>query len=130
VKGALYSAGDYAQAQRLRTAFRAGVRKVLADVDVIVTPSMLTPAERIDEMDMQKRMLGPGFTGQWNFAGLPAAAVPCGFSGSGLPLSMQIVGSPFAEATVLSIADAYQQLTNWHLQVPPVPELATAELVA
>lgn len=120
VKGAFFTAGDYVQAQRLRTAFRAGVRKLLAEVDVIITPSMLTPAERIDEMDMQKRMLGPSFTGQWNLAGLPAAAVPCGFSESGLPLSMQIIGRPFAEATVLSVADAYQQLTDWHLRVPPI----------
>jgi aspartyl-tRNA(Asn)/glutamyl-tRNA(Gln) amidotransferase subunit A len=120
VKGAFFTAGDYVQAQRLRTAFRAGVRKLLTEVDVIITPSMLTPAERIDEMDMQKRMLGPGFTGQWNLAGLPAAAVPCGFSESGLPLSMQIIGGPFAEATVLSVADAYQQLTDWHLRVPPI----------
>jgi aspartyl-tRNA(Asn)/glutamyl-tRNA(Gln) amidotransferase subunit A len=122
-KGAFFTAGDYVQAQRLRTAFRSGVRKVLSEVDVIVTPSMLTPAERIDEMDMQKRMLGPGFTGQWNLAGLPAVAVPVGFSSTTLPLSMQIVGSPFAEATVLSIADAYQRITDWHLRVPPVEAL-------
>jgi aspartyl-tRNA(Asn)/glutamyl-tRNA(Gln) amidotransferase subunit A len=123
VKGAFFTAGDYAQAQRLRTVFRTEVRKVLADVDVIITPSMLTPAERIDEMDMQKRMLGPGFTGQWNLAGLPAAAVPVGFSSTNLPLSMQIVGRAFAEATVLSVADAYQRSTDWHLRVPPVEAL-------
>ena len=126
VKGALFTSGDYAQAQRLRTVFRAGVKKVLSEVDVIVTPSMVRPAERIDELDMQKRMLGAGFTGQWNFAGLPAAAIPVGFSTFGLPLSMQIVGGPFAEATVLSVADAYQRLTDWHLCVPPVGELVGA----
>lgn len=120
VKGAFFTAGDYTQAQRLRTAFRSQLRRLFAEVDVIVTPSMLTPAERIDEMDMQKRILGPSFTGQWNLAGLPAVAVPCGFSESGLPLSMQIVAGPFAEATALSMADAYQQLTDWHLRVPPI----------
>ena len=56
----------------------------------------------------------------WNLIGLPALAVPCGFSSTGLPLSMQIVGKPFDETTVLRVGDAYQQLTDWHLRVPPI----------
>lgn len=118
VNGAFFTSGDYVQVQRLRMAFRREIRKVLSEVDVIVTPSMLTPAERIDEVDTRRTIVGPNFTRQWNFAGLPAAAVPCGFSSSGLPLSMQIIGSPFAEGKVLAVADAYQQLTDWHLRTP------------
>jgi aspartyl-tRNA(Asn)/glutamyl-tRNA(Gln) amidotransferase subunit A len=71
-------------------------------------------------MDMQRRLLGPSFTGMWNLIGLPALAVPCGFSSTGLPLSMQIVGKPFDEATVLRAGDAYQQLVDWQLRVPPI----------
>ncbi|WP_020577464.1 amidase [Actinopolymorpha alba] len=118
-RGAMYSAGDYAQAQRLRTAFGRGLSTVFDTVDVLVTPTMTGPAERFDEFDVEMLLLGPGFTGQWNLAGLPAVAVPCGFSVSGLPLSMQIVGRPYAEATVLNAADAYQRWTDWHLKVPP-----------
>jgi aspartyl-tRNA(Asn)/glutamyl-tRNA(Gln) amidotransferase subunit A len=92
----------------------------MADVDVLVTPTSPTPAEKIAEMDMQRRLLGPSFTGMWNLIGLPALAVPCGFSSTGLPLSMQIVGKPFDEAAVLRVGDAYQQLTDWHLQIPPI----------
>lgn len=122
-KGAFYTAADFAQAQRFRSFFRREVAGVLAEVDIIVTPSMLTPAERVADMDMDRRILGPSFTGQWNFAGLPAVAVPCGFSSSGLPLSMQLVGRPFEEAMVLRAADAYQRSSDWHLRVPPVASL-------
>ena len=65
-------------------------------------------------------LLGPSFTGMWNLIGLPGLAVPCGFSSTGLPLSMQVVGKPFAEATALRVGDAYQRLTDWHLRVPPI----------
>ena len=73
-------------------------------------------------MDMSKRMLGVSFTGVWNLVGLPALAVPCGFSSSGLPLSMQIVGKPFDEATVLRVGDAYQRAVDWQLRVPPIAQ--------
>ena len=119
-RGAFYTGADYVQAQRVRTVFREGVAAVLRDVDVLITPSAITPAQRSDEMDVSTRLTQSSFTGQWNLAGLPAAAVPCGFSESGLPLSFQIVGKPFAEGTVLKVADAYQRVTDHHLQVPPI----------
>lgn len=120
-RGAFVSAGDYAQAQRLRSLFRRGMAKLLGEVDVVITPTMPGPAERTADMDPERRLIGPSLTGPWNFAGLPAAAVPCGFSSGGLPLSMQIVGKAFAEATVLDVAHTYQQLSDWHLRVPPIP---------
>ena len=49
---------------------------------------------------------------------LPALALPCRFSAAGLPISMQIVGRPFAEATVLCAGDAYQRATDWHTRCP------------
>jgi aspartyl-tRNA(Asn)/glutamyl-tRNA(Gln) amidotransferase subunit A len=49
-------------------------------------------------------------------SGLPAITVPCGFSTSGLPIGLQIVGAPFAESTVLALAHAYEQTTEWHRQ--------------
>jgi aspartyl-tRNA(Asn)/glutamyl-tRNA(Gln) amidotransferase subunit A len=119
-RGAFATAADYAQAQRFRRAFRRKVAAVLSELDVLITPTSATPAPRADEMSPEKMLLGPSFTGPWNFTGLPAVAVPCGFSSSGLPLSMQIIGRPFAEATVLKVADAYQRLTDWHLRVPPM----------
>jgi aspartyl-tRNA(Asn)/glutamyl-tRNA(Gln) amidotransferase subunit A len=50
----------------------------------------------------------------FNITGLPSVSFPCGFSEQGLPIGLQIAGRPFEEATVLRIAHAYQQLTDWH----------------
>jgi aspartyl-tRNA(Asn)/glutamyl-tRNA(Gln) amidotransferase subunit A len=123
-RGAFYTAGDVAQAQRFRRFFSRQVAELFNSYDVIITPSAPTPAEHAAGLTPSKRLLIPSYTGQWNLTGLPAVAVPAGFSTSGLPLSMQIVGKPFAEATVLKVADALQRITDWHLAVPPVDVLA------
>ncbi|MFG1621846.1 amidase [Kribbella sp. NPDC049227] len=123
-RGAFYTAGDVAQAQRFRRFFARLVAELFTAYDVIITPSAPVPAELAAGLSPSKRLLTPSYTGQWNLTGLPAVAVPAGFSSSGLPLSMQIVGKPFAEATVLKVADALQQVSDWHLAVPPVDSLA------
>jgi aspartyl-tRNA(Asn)/glutamyl-tRNA(Gln) amidotransferase subunit A len=81
---------------------------------------MPTAAPKRSEMTPETFLLMPSFMGQWNLTGLPALALPCGFSSDGLPLSMQVIGKAFAEPTVLRVGDAYQQLTDWHLRVPPI----------
>jgi aspartyl-tRNA(Asn)/glutamyl-tRNA(Gln) amidotransferase subunit A len=60
------------------------------------------------------------FTSYWNAMGLPALVTPMGFNAAGLPLSLQIAGRPFEEAVVLRVGDAFQQVTDWHLQVAPL----------
>ncbi|MDX6241437.1 MAG: aspartyl-tRNA(Asn)/glutamyl-tRNA(Gln) amidotransferase subunit [Kribbellaceae bacterium] len=123
VRGAFYNAGDVAQAQRFRRLFSRQVAALLENHDVIVTPSAPTPAERAADLSPSKRLLTASYTGHWNLTGLPAVAVPVGFSTNGLPLSMQVIGKPFAEATVLKVADALQRVSDWHLAVPPVDAL-------
>ena len=125
-RGALFSGADYVQAQRVRSYFRTAVAQAMAEVDVLVTPTSLTAAEKTADLDMSKRLLGVSFMGMWNLIGVPALAVPCGFSSSGLPLSMQIVGKPFDEATVLQAGDAYQQSVDWQLRVPPIAQTVVA----
>jgi aspartyl-tRNA(Asn)/glutamyl-tRNA(Gln) amidotransferase subunit A len=119
-RGAFYTSADYVLAQRIRTAFRESVAALLNEVDVLITPMMPTAAQRIDQMDISRGLSRASFAGQWNLAGIPAVAVPCGLSTSGLPLSFQVVGKPFAEGAVLNVAHAYQQVTDHHLQVPPI----------
>jgi aspartyl-tRNA(Asn)/glutamyl-tRNA(Gln) amidotransferase subunit A len=53
--------------------------------------------------------------------GLPTISVPCGFTASGLPIGLQISGAPWAESTVLTLAHAYEQATEWHRRRPPLP---------
>jgi aspartyl-tRNA(Asn)/glutamyl-tRNA(Gln) amidotransferase subunit A len=53
-----------------------------------------------------------------NLAGVPAISVPCGLDGEGLPIGMQVIGKPFDEATILRIAYAYEQQTEWHRKKP------------
>ncbi len=59
------------------------------------------------------------FTIPANLAGLPGMSVPCGFDAKGLPVGLQIVGNYFAEARMLNVAHQYQQVTDWHVRVPP-----------
>jgi aspartyl-tRNA(Asn)/glutamyl-tRNA(Gln) amidotransferase subunit A len=117
VTGAFFSASDYLAAQRVRTAWRRELARLFQDVDVIVTPSSAAPAAMAGH-DEEFALEELNFDAPWNLVGLPAIALPCGISTGGLPLSVQFVGRPFAEADVLRVADAYQRRTGWHLRVP------------
>lgn len=125
-RGALYSATDYVQAQRFRSWYAKEAAKVMATVDVLVTPTIVEPAGVAAEIDMTKRLLQPSYCGPFNLTGYPGLAIPSGFSSEGLPLSTQIVGAPFAEALVLRVGYACQQVTDFHLQVPEVAASAAA----
>ncbi len=120
-RAALYSAADYIQAQRFRSWYAKQAARVMADVDVLVTPMTPEPAAAYPpDIDFTRRMAMPSYAGPFNLLGYPALALPSGFSSDlGLPLSAQIVGAPFAEALLVRAGHAYQQATDWHLQVPP-----------
>jgi aspartyl-tRNA(Asn)/glutamyl-tRNA(Gln) amidotransferase subunit A len=60
------------------------------------------------------------FTGAFNSAGLPVLALPAGFTAAGMPLSVQVIGHPLAEATVLAVGDALQRRTTHHLAEPEI----------
>ena len=88
-------------------------------VDLLVFPGQMTPALRFEDFPMTG--LAPAsmrYTAPWNLLGLPAIVVPCGFSREGLPLSIQIVGRAFDDATVLRLARAYERVTDWHTRRP------------
>ncbi|MBO9524096.1 MAG: amidase [Nocardioidaceae bacterium] len=122
-RGALYGGNDYVQATRIAALFRAEAVAALGDCDVMVAPTMANGARLLQETDptMMDRWTTAAFTPQWNLAGLPSCAVPVGVDTQGMPVSMQVIGRPFDEATVLRVADAYQRLTDFHLAAPAVP---------
>jgi aspartyl-tRNA(Asn)/glutamyl-tRNA(Gln) amidotransferase subunit A len=117
--GGLFTAGEYVQAQRIRERLRAELLAVLTEVDLLVTPVSPGPATTFEATYSAPR---PRIsrTMPFNLAGLPALALPCGFTEAGLPLGMQIAGAPFAEALVLRAGHAYQGATDWHTRRPPV----------
>ncbi|MGH3220837.1 MAG: amidase [Streptosporangiaceae bacterium] len=118
--GALTTAGDYLQAQRARMRMRREYQKIFGRVDILVTPTMTATAEKapVTTMPMELWWARPRFTPLANVLGVPAMTVPCGFDPNGLPIGLQVIGQPFDEATVLSVAHAYEQATPWHTRRP------------
>ena len=105
---------------------RAFADEVFSAVDVLVLPSIPTMLPTLAETDIDhggpeaidRFMAVSAGTRPFNYLGLPAISVPCGFDPNGLPIGLQIAGRPFAEARVMKVADAYQRDTGFHAQVP------------
>jgi aspartyl-tRNA(Asn)/glutamyl-tRNA(Gln) amidotransferase subunit A len=111
--GAFVRAADYINATRLRRKLTDAFHALLADLDVAITASSMDPACRIDDLKGVEYTYGRQARAPFNVTGSPALSVPAGFNKAGLPLSMQIVGKPFAEATVYRVANAHEQATDW-----------------
>ena len=127
VQGQTVSAVDYLRAQYDRRILASGFRAVMQRVDAFVLPTLPVPAVSIEQMGQDIEIDGITenatvallrLTMPFNLTGLPAVSFPCGFSSHGLPIGIQVAGKPFEEATVLRIAHAYQQLTDWHRREP------------
>jgi aspartyl-tRNA(Asn)/glutamyl-tRNA(Gln) amidotransferase subunit A len=122
--GATLSAADLVQALRLRRELTALLNnEVLKTYDAMITANGLTAAPRFDAFDPD---MPPKMTLQtmpFNVTGNPVLAMPTGFSKSGLPLGMQIVGRAFDEATVLRVGAAYEAAAGW---IDRRPELEMA----
>jgi aspartyl-tRNA(Asn)/glutamyl-tRNA(Gln) amidotransferase subunit A len=122
------TAYDYLQALRLRARLtREFIREVFGRADLLVAPVIPEPAPVLAEVlagspgavaERQGRF--SRLTRPFNGLGLPALSVPCGFSGDGRPLALQIVGRPFDEATVLRAGHAYEQAAGWFRERPPI----------
>ena len=110
----------YLKAQKARTLIKKDFDDAFKKCDVIVTPTAPTPAFKIGEKtaDPLQMYLSDIFTISVNLAGLPAISLPCGFTGSNLPIGLQIIGKGFDEETVLRAAHAYEQATEWHKKKP------------
>jgi len=110
----------YLKAQKVRTLIRQDFVQAFKKVDAILTPTSPTPAFKIGEKtdDPLKMYLSDIFTIPTNLAGLPALAVPCGFSNDGLPLGLQLIGKHLDEETLFQLGHVYEQATDWHLRRP------------
>ncbi|MGA2882467.1 MAG: amidase [Bryobacteraceae bacterium] len=111
------TASAYAGALRQTYLLRREITKVFSTVDLLLTPTMPHPAETFAESKNFDKV-GLQNTSPFDIFGLPTISVLCGFTASGLPIGLQISGAPFAESTVLSLAQAYERETEWHKKRP------------
>ncbi len=105
----------YLKAQKVRTLIRQEFDQAFEKYDALITPTSPTVPFKMGEKvdDPVQMYLSDVCTLPINIAGLPAISIPAGFA-DGLPIGMQIIGKPFSEETLLKIAYAYQQATEWH----------------
>ncbi len=122
VLSAGYYDAYYGKAQVVRTLVCQDFNAAFKEVDLIVTPATPTPAFKLGEKseDPLQMYLSDIFTISANLAGLPAIALPCGFSRDGLPIGLQLIGRAFEEETILRAAHAYEQSTQWYRQKPMI----------
>lgn len=125
--GLAIPAAQYVQAQRIRRVVVEAFGEVLRRVDLLLVPGAPVEAMPIGEQTLVvdgKVLQSPRaisrLTNVFNITGLPAIALPCGFSRNGLPLGMQLVGRPFADGLVLAAAHAYEHAAGWYLRTPDV----------
>lgn len=123
--GRLISAADYLKAQQFRVEFNRSVEALFAAADIVALPTLPVPAPRIGQHRVM--LNGREITSQdamtyacWiaNLSGLPAVSLPCGFSGDSLPIGLTLMGPADSEMRLLAIADAFEELTDWHRRVP------------
>ncbi len=113
----------YLRAQKVRTLIRRDFLKAFETVDAIVTPTTPTAAFRVGEKsdDPLQMYLSDIFTISCNLAGICGLSLPCGFTAAPrLPIGLQLLGKPFGEETILKLAHAYEQGTEWHREKPPL----------
>jgi len=122
-EGQQISAVDYLEAQQQRRIFSMRMGGILQRVNALVLPTLPIPAIPVEQAGQEISIDGVSenatvallhLTMPFNLAGLPSVSFPCGFTANGLPIGLQVASKPFEESTVLRIAHAYQQLTDWH----------------
>ena len=119
VLSAGYYDAYYLKAQQIRHLIRDDFQNAFKDVDVIAGPTATGTAFKLNEKinDPVSMYLSDIYTVSVNLAGLPAISIPAGFVNQ-LPVGMQLIGNYFEESRLLNIAHRYQQVTDWHQQIP------------
>lgn len=124
-QGRMLPATDYINAQRLRRRLQMEFQAVWPQVDCLFSPTVPITAPRIGENTVTVggasealRAAATRLVRSMNVLGLPAISIPCGLSGAGLPVGLQIIGPAFQEALILRVAAA---LEDGGVAVPPCP---------
>lgn len=122
--GADVATSTYIQSRRQLDRIRRSIGDVFKNIDLLITPTARVPPFAIADLQADpnttraKELAMLHNTRPLNFPGLPTISVPCGFTRAGLPIGVQITGPAGSEATVLRLAYAYEQATEWHRRKP------------
>jgi aspartyl-tRNA(Asn)/glutamyl-tRNA(Gln) amidotransferase subunit A len=110
----------YLRGQKVRTLIKNDLEEVFNGCDAIITPTSPTVAFKVGEKisDPLSMYLSDIYTIPANLAGIPAISIPCGFSKSGLPIGLQLMGKAFDEEMLLRVSYTYEQNTEWHTKKP------------
>lgn len=114
----LITSADYIQATRRRRELIEEFDRKIADFDVILTAVVRNEAPKIEMVGKFSIFEKPLLTMPFNVTGSPAISICCGYTETGLPLAMQIIGKRFDDVTVLRVADAYERCTPWRQRRP------------
>ena len=115
------SAADYIAVREDQRKAMAVFAQWMEDADALLTPSVPYPA--IPVADVDERKTPAGFTRTGNYVGASGLALPAGFTGSGLPLGIQLLGKPFAEKTLLRLGAGFGQETDWNRRTPDLSSI-------
>jgi len=126
--GSALLATDYVKAQRARSVVVEETQRLFDRFDALLTPTVPIGAPRQEQgvirwpdgTEDNVRGVTLRLTRPYNLLGFPALSIPCGFTGEGLPIGLQIAGRPFAEARVLRVARAYEAATAWGERRPAI----------
>ena len=115
----------YYKALKLRALLRQQVLTALNSADVPLMPTMGIAAPKIEpdpviDSKQNSNRNRAGLTTSFSLASSPALSICCGFTSENLPIGLQIGGKPFEEQTILNVAYAYEQATDWHTRKPPI----------
>ncbi len=116
--GGLIRASDYVQAIRRRRMLCLELKEAMADLDILVSAAQPAEAPKITEVPKWAMLEKPNFTMPFNVTGYPAMSICSGFGAGGLPVSMQLIGKPFDEATLLRAGHAYETAMAWRKKRP------------
>jgi aspartyl-tRNA(Asn)/glutamyl-tRNA(Gln) amidotransferase subunit A len=118
--GGLIRAVDYVQALRRRRELCQEMRLAMADLDLLVSSSQAGEALRSEDVAKWSFFERPSLASPACLSGYPSMSVCTGFGGGGLPVAMQLIAKPFAEAMLFRAAHAYEQAHNWRDQHPTI----------
>lgn len=122
--GERISAADAERARRELAAIRHSVQKTFDEVDILLTPTVPIAPPTIADLQKHPENLRPAElmmlrnTRPFNVWGVPTISIPCGFAKDGMPVGLQLSAAPWREDLLLQVANAYEQVSDWHKKTP------------